>query len=74
MKRLLLTVALSLVGAGAMAQVTTSSVRGVVTANDKPLIGATIVATHTPSGTRDGTTTNNQGLYSIGAMRKSLQR
>ena len=69
MKRLLLTVALSLVVAVAMAQVTTSSVRGVVTANDKPLTGATIVATHTPSGTRYGTTTNNQGLYSIGAMR-----
>ena len=69
MKRLLLTVALSLVVAVAMAQVTTSSVRGVVTANDKPLTGATIVAIHTPSGTRYGTTTNNQGLYSIGAMR-----
>ena len=69
MKRLLLTVALSLVVAVAMAQVTTSSVRGVVTANDKPLFGATIVAIHTPSGTRYGTTTNNQGLYTIGAMR-----
>ena len=69
MKRLLLTVALSLVVAVAMAQVTTSSVRGIVTANDKPLTGATIVAIHTPSGTRYGTTTNNQGLYSIGAMR-----
>ena len=69
MKRLLLTVALSLVVAVAMAQVTTSSVRGVVTANDKPLIGATIVAIHTPSGTHYGTTTNSQGLYSIGAMR-----
>ncbi|MBO7283417.1 MAG: TonB-dependent receptor [Alistipes sp.] len=69
MKRLLLTVALSLVVAVAMAQVTTSSVRGVVTANDKPLFGATIVAIHTPSGTRYGTTTNNQGLYTINAMR-----
>ncbi len=69
MKRLLLTVALSLVVAVAMAQVTTSSVRGVVTANDKPLLGATIVAIHTPSGTRYGTTTNNQGLYTINAMR-----
>ena len=69
MKRLLLTVALSLVVAVAMAQVTTSSVRGVVTANDKPLFGATIVAIHTPSGTRYGTTTNNQGLYTISAMR-----
>ena len=69
MKRLLLTVALSLVVAVAMAQVTTSSVRGLVTANDKPLIGATIVAIHTPSGTHYGTTTNNQGLYTISAMR-----
>ncbi|MBO7190072.1 MAG: carboxypeptidase regulatory-like domain-containing protein [Alistipes sp.] len=69
MKRLLLTVVLSLVVAVAMAQVTTSSVRGIVTANDKPLIGATIVAVHTPSGTHYGTTTNNQGLYTISAMR-----
>lgn len=69
MKRLLLTVALSLVVAVAMAQVTTSSIRGMVTTNDNPLTGATIVAIHTPSGTRYGTITNAKGHYSISGMR-----
>ena len=69
MKRLLLTVALSLVVAVTMAQVTTSSIRGVVTTDDKPLAGATIVAIHTPSGTRYGTISNNEGHYAISGMR-----
>ena len=69
MKRLLLTVALSLVVAVAMAQVTTSSIRGMVTTDDNPLSGATIVALHTPSGTRYGTISNNEGHYSISGMR-----
>lgn len=69
MKRLLLTVALSLVVAVAMAQVTTSSIRGMVTTDDKPLAGATIVAIHTPSGTRYGTISNNEGHYAISGMR-----
>lgn len=69
MKRLLLTVALSLVVAVAMAQITTSSIRGMVTTNDKPLSGATIVAIHTPSGTRYGTISNHEGHYAISGMR-----
>lgn len=69
MKRLLLTVALLFVVAVAMAQVTTSSMRGVVTANDKPLVGATIVATHTPSGTQYGTISNSEGYYALNNMR-----
>ena len=69
MKRLLLSVALLLVVAVASAQVTTSSVRGRVTTNDKPLPGATIVATHTPSGTNYGTTSNGEGHFAISGMR-----
>lgn len=69
MKRLLLTVALLLVVAVATAQVTTSSIRGSVTANDKPLPGATIIALHAPSGSQYATTTNGEGHYSIGGMR-----
>lgn len=69
MKRLLLTIALLLVVAVSTAQVTTSALRGSVTANDKPLAGATIVAHHGPSGTAYGTTTNAQGHYSISGMR-----
>ena len=69
MKRLLLSVALLLVVAVASAQVTTSSVRGRVTTNDNPLPGATIVATHTPSGTNYGTTSNGEGHFVISGMR-----
>ena len=69
MKRLLLSVALSLVVAVAAAQVTTSSVRGRVTDNDNPLFGATIVAIHTPSGTQYGATSNTDGYFAISGMR-----
>ena len=69
MKRLLLSVALLLVVAVASAQVTTSSIRGRVTSNDNPLPGATIVATHTPSGTNYGTTSNSEGHFAISGMR-----
>ena len=43
------------------AQVTTSSMSGKVTAQDEPIIGATVVAIHEPSGTRYGTVTNISG-------------
>ncbi|MBO5882559.1 MAG: carboxypeptidase regulatory-like domain-containing protein [Alistipes sp.] len=70
MKRLLLTIALLLVVAVAGAQVTTSSVRGVVTDNDKnPIIGAAVVARHEPSGSTYGVCTNADGHYAINGMR-----
>ena len=69
MKRLLLTVALLFVVAVASAQVTTSSVRGTVTANDKPIAGATVVARHQPSGSVYGVCTNADGHYAINGMR-----
>ena len=70
MKRLLLTVALLLVVAVASAQVTTSSVRGVVTTNDKqPIAGAAVVARHEPSGSLYGVCTNADGHYAINGMR-----
>jgi hypothetical protein len=49
---------------------TTSSMSGnIADANGEPLAGATIVATHVPSGTIYGVTANNQGLFSIQGMR-----
>ena len=69
MKRLLATIALLLVVAVSTAQVTTSSIQGVVTFNDNPLPSAAIVARHEPSGTIYGTTSNDKGFYSINAMR-----
>ena len=54
----------------AMAQVTTSSLAGqIVDENGEPLIGATVVAVHTPSGTQYYAVTNEDGRYAIQGMR-----
>ncbi|MEE4116186.1 MAG: carboxypeptidase regulatory-like domain-containing protein, partial [Marinilabiliaceae bacterium] len=52
-----------------MAQVTTSTLSGKITETDgQPMPGATIVATHMPSGTMYGAAANSQGIYSIQGM------
>ncbi len=54
----------------ASAQVTTSSLSGrVVDVNGQPVVGAAVVATHTPSGTVYGVITNENGRYTINGMR-----
>ena len=51
------------------AQVTTSGMSGRVTDADGAIIGATIIATHTPSGTNYGAVTNNEGRFNMTGMR-----
>lgn len=55
---------------GLNAQVTTSALSGVVTdENNESMIGATIQAVHTPSGTKYNAVTNLDGRYTIQGMR-----
>ena len=69
-KRLHLLVALlAFMVTTAMAQITTSSVSGKITANGDDVIGATIKAVHQPSGTVYRAVTNIDGRYSIQGMR-----
>ena len=51
------------------AQVTTSSMSGRVTDEEGAVIGATVIATHTPSGTTYGTVTNLEGRFNLNGMR-----
>lgn len=51
------------------AQVTTSSLSGTVSDSKEPLIGATIKATHQPTGTTYGASTNVEGRFIIPNMR-----
>ncbi|MFT7428775.1 MAG: hypothetical protein ACI9IZ_001264, partial [Nonlabens sp.] len=55
------------------AQVTTSSINGrimeTIDTAQEPLLGATIVALHGPTGTNYGTSTDIEGYYRISNMR-----
>ena len=51
------------------AQVTTSGIAGKVISGGEPIIGATIVATHTSSGTVYGAVSNVDGRFNIVGMR-----
>ena len=54
----------------AYAQVTTSSLAGQITdESGEPLIGAAVIAVHTPSGTQYYAVTNEDGRYAIQGMR-----
>jgi hypothetical protein len=69
-KRLfLLVVTLLTLSLSAVAQVTTSGINGIVTANNEEVIGATITAKHVPSGAIYRAVTNVNGRYTITGMR-----
>jgi Carboxypeptidase regulatory-like domain len=69
-KHLLLFVLIFSLGIYAKAQETTSEIQGVVTTDKgEPLAGATIVATHTPTGTKYSTTTRKDGRYNLANLR-----
>ena len=69
MKRKLLIVCL-LLAASITAQVTTSKIKGLVTdASGEALIGANIVALHTPTGTVSGTIAQENGRYTLSNLR-----
>ena len=69
-KRLLFLVTLLLaMTTTVMAQITTSGISGKVTSQGEDVIGATVTATHVPSGTVYRAVTNIDGRYTIQGMR-----
>ena len=69
-KTLLLAVTTLIASGVAFAQVTTSSLGGKITdEKGETVIGAAVIATHTPSGTTYGAVTNVDGRYYITGMR-----
>lgn len=70
-KKLLFLMVLLLTTMSAVAQITTSSMAGVVTfeGSNETIIGATVQAVHEPSGTRYTAITNANGRFSIQGMR-----
>jgi outer membrane receptor protein involved in Fe transport len=66
----LFVLSLSFLGGQVNAQVTSSAIAGrVADSKGEVLPGATVVAIHVPSGTKYGSITNEQGFYTIPAVR-----
>lgn len=70
MKKLILLMVSMMIGGVLYAQVTSSGINGLVTdGNDEPLVGATVIAVHNPSGTQYGAVTNRDGRYVLQNLR-----
>ncbi len=64
--KFLLAITFLFYGGMVMAQVTTSNIRGTVMDDENlPLLGANIVALHTPTGTKYGAITNEEGRFNL---------
>lgn len=64
-----ISLASGMIAAPAMAQETSSAVRGVVTSGGSPIAGATVTVTHEPSGTTSTTTTAADGTFGANGLR-----
>jgi amino acid transporter len=70
MKKVILSLLLSVSAFVGFGQVTTSSISGVVkNEKNEVLVGATIQAVHTPTGTKYAASTNKTGAYVLPAVR-----
>jgi len=70
MKKAILSLVFAAFGLVGFGQITTSTISGVVKNEKKEVLaGATIHATHTPTGTQYKTTTNKSGVYVLPAVR-----
>ena len=70
MRKLFTTALLSLLPLSLWAQITTSSIAGTVTdSNNLPLLGATVVAVHTPTATNYATAADIDGNYRLDGLK-----
>lgn len=69
MKKLLTFFLAMIASVAMMAQVTTSSISGKIVDENGPLPGATVIATHIPSGSSYFTISNSEGRYTMQGMR-----